>query len=143
MKEEWISVKGYENLYEISNFGRVKSLGNKSNHKSEKILKQCLSRKNGYLSVSLSKNGKTKSYRVHRLVAEHFIPNSNKLFQVNHIDGNKQNNHINNLEWITCKENIHHAWNNNLCHISDKHRKSASEKAKRRWAEYRRIKNEI
>lgn len=79
----------------------------------EKILKQTNS--NGYLRITLKHYGKKqKSHRVHRLVALEFIPNPNKKPQINHKDGNKSNNHIDNLEWVTCKENIKHAWENGL-----------------------------
>lgn len=62
--------------------------------------------KKGYLHVTLSKNGKKKTFLVHRLVAQTFIPNIDNLDQVNHIDGVKTNNNVNNLEWVTCKDNI-------------------------------------
>ena len=136
--ELWKDIKGYEGLYQVSNLGRVKSLKNKSNHINEIILKQGKDRKKGYMNVSLSVNSKTKTFKVHKLVATHFIPNIDNKLQVNHKNGDKSDNRVINLEWVTCKENIKHAWNNNLCHISEKHRKSASEKAKKRWEEYRR-----
>ena len=95
--EEWKDIKGYEGLYQISNKGRVKSLGNNKTRK-EKILKE---NKNtdGYSEVTLCKNGKCKKYRVHRLVAEAFIPTSDKSLCVNHKDENKSNNCVENLEW--------------------------------------------
>lgn len=68
----------------------------------------------GYEIVDLYKNGKRKTVRVHRLVAEAFIPNNDNKPEVNHIDGNKHNNNVDNLEWVTKKENCRHAWNNNL-----------------------------
>ncbi len=70
----------------------------------------------GYLQVKLRKDGKWHYKRVHRLVAEHFIPNPNNLPQVNHIDGNKTNNNVNNLEWIDNKNNTQHGYDNNLYH---------------------------
>ncbi len=74
----------------------------------------------GYLQVKLKKNGKNYYKRVHRLIAEHFIPNPNGLPQVNHIDGDKTNNNINNLEWTNNKTNTQHGYDNNLYH--SKHR---------------------
>lgn len=121
MQEIWKDLKEYENLYQISNLGRVKSLQRrKSNYNQkgftgtfkliqEKILKPKVDRK-GYLYVQLYKNGKSKMFKVHRLVAQTFIPNLRNKPQVNHKDGNKQNNFIDNLEWCTNTENQKHAW---------------------------------
>lgn len=116
--EIWKPIKGYEGLYEVSNLGRVKSLDrfvNASIKNQKQVLKQGKILKpykdiRGYLKVSLSKENKRTIKFVHRLVSEAFIPNINNLSQVNHIDGNKVNNHIENLEWCSCKENINHAW---------------------------------
>lgn len=102
MEEVWKDIKGYEGLYQVSNMGRVKSLGrvDGSNHRLyEKILK--LKKRNNYLGIDLHKNGELRTYSVHRLVAQAFIPNPNNLPQVNHIDENKINNQIDNLEWCT------------------------------------------
>jgi hypothetical protein len=97
IKEIWKGIEGYENLYQISSEGRVKSLGNNKNRK-EKILN---GRKNrgGYLIVSLCKEGKGKNYLIHRLVANAFLPNPNNLPEVNHKDENPKNNCVENLEW--------------------------------------------
>ncbi len=101
--EIWKPIKGYEELYEISSFGRVRSLNYYCKGKHE-ILK--LSAKpNTYLKVALRKDGKVKYYRVHRLVAEAFLPNPNNLPQVNHKDGNKQSNVLSNIEWCSPKQN--------------------------------------
>ncbi len=103
MYEIFKDIKGYEGLYQVSNLGRVKSF----NRGKERILKPCLDRY-GYFHVTLSKNGKQKGCTIHRLVATTFIPNPNNLPQINHIDGNKTNNKIENLEWCTAQENVTH-----------------------------------
>lgn len=108
MKEEWKDVIGYEGFYEISNFGNVKSLY------TNKILKSDSVDKFGYVRFSATKNKIQKIKRVHRLVAEMFIPNPNNLPQVNHKDGNKLNNHVNNLEWCSDSENKKHAYKTGL-----------------------------
>lgn len=106
--EIWKDIEEYEGLYKISNLGRVKSC--KLIHKGkEKILRQSLTYK-GYLQVCLSKNNKQKTFRVHRLVAKAFIPNISNKPQINHIDSNKQNNEISNLEWVDNGENQKHAF---------------------------------
>ena len=86
MKEEWKDIKGYEDLYQVSNLGRVKSL-NYRRTGNEMIL-SLRKHKNGYVYIGLSKNGKTKHLRVHRLVAETFISNPNNYLEVNHKDEN-------------------------------------------------------
>lgn len=103
MEEIWKYIVDYEDLYQISNKGNVKSLENNKT-KKEKILKQPVD-KDGYLFVCLCKNGKIKNFKVHRLVAEAFIQNPNNLPQVNHKDENKQNNCVENLEFCTAKYN--------------------------------------
>lgn len=103
--EIWKDIKGYEGLYQASNLGRVKSFH--TNFNSKGYLKPRLS-KDGYYSVTLYKNGKSKQFKVHRLVAEAFVPNSDNLPQVNHKDENKLNNNVDNLEWCTAKYNINY-----------------------------------
>lgn len=106
MKEEiWKPVVGYEGLYEVSNLGKVKN--------NKKIISS-VDDGNGYLRLHLSKEGKVKSFRVHRLVAEAFIENPYGLPKVNHIDGNKKNNVVDNLEWCTQAENVEHAYSSGL-----------------------------
>ena len=118
LNEIWKPIKGYEGLYEVSNFGRIKSLKRlvKSHNKwgecyitiNEKILKTS-DNKLGYLFVKLFKNNKAKTYYIHRLVAEHFIPNPNNYKEVNHKDENKTNNVVTNLEWCDRKYNVNYS----------------------------------
>lgn len=125
MKEVWKDIDGYGGAYSVSNFGRVRSneiIINRRAMGSYKrcsfIKKQTVMRK-GYLIVTLSFNKKHKQVLVHRLVALAFIPNPNNKPQVNHIDGNKQNNCISNLEWVTDKENMIHASQHGLLNIPE------------------------
>lgn len=127
MKEEWLPVGGYEGLYEVSNLGRVRSVERyifdhgleteryvpstvlkpwRSSHKTKDHVY--------YQMVTLCRNGKIKRVGVHRLVAKAFIPNPLNKPQINHIDGNPQNNNVKNLEWVTNGENSQHAYDNNL-----------------------------
>ena len=105
--EEWLPVPDYPK-YEVSNFGRVKSF----KHRKPRILALGFTR--GYLHVMLYKDGKEKNFYVHRLVARAFIPNSDNKPQINHIDGNKFNNFVGNLEWATQSENQQHALDTGL-----------------------------
>lgn len=107
IKEIWKDVVNYENLYKISNLGRVKSLYRMG--ANERICKLHIGTR-GYLEVNISKNNIRKKVRVHRLIAEAFIPNPENKPEVNHIDGNKLNNSIENLEWVTRSENIQHSF---------------------------------
>lgn len=109
--EIWKPIEGYEEIYKISNFGRVKRLfqiyqGRKF---KEKLLKISYNPGTGYEYVGLRKNGHNKNYSIHRLVAKAFISNSNDYSDVNHIDGNKRNNRYDNLEWCTRSYNLAHA----------------------------------
>jgi hypothetical protein len=108
MEETWLDIEGYENEYRISNFGNVLSL------KSNKILKPMISGQYKYLTVVLSKKGKVKRFYIHRLVAKHFLPNPENKYTVNHINGNKFDNNILNLEWATPSEQNNHAYINKL-----------------------------
>ena len=107
MCEIWKDIRGYEGLYQVSNLGRVRSLDRikRGAHYKGKIL--VLSKdKDGYLIVGLHDSKRSNTYRVHRLVAISFIPNPNDLPEVNHIDENKENNNVNNLEWCSTKYNL-------------------------------------
>lgn len=114
MKEIWKDIEGYEGYYQISNYGRVKSLERyKSNYSKlqlvpERILSQG-TKENGYKVIILYKDNKGKNNYIHRLVAQAFLPNPNDLATVNHKDGNKANNHLSNLEWASYAENNRHA----------------------------------
>lgn len=120
MVEIWKDIENFEGMYQVSNLGRIKSLarvktlinGNRLTI-NEKVLQGHIDTK-GYIQVELRKDGKRNISCVHRLVASAFIENPESKEQVNHIDGNKTNNRVENLEWVTCEENIHHAWNNGL-----------------------------
>lgn len=103
--EEWEDIPDYEGLYQVSNFGRVKS----TNHRKTHILKP-VPASNGYLQFCLSKKNVHKPAYVARLVAQAFIPNLDNKPQVNHIDGHPMNNHVSNLEWATQAENQQHAF---------------------------------
>lgn len=123
--EVWRPVDGYEDLYEVSNKGRVKSLkgwsGNKHFSKyveREKILKGSMT-STGYWKVELVKNKIVKSHKVHRLVAKAFLDNPNNYMTVNHIDGNPLNNCVDNLEWCTQKHNVQHAIDTGLKKVFD------------------------
>ena len=106
--EEWKDIKGYEGLYQVSNEGRVKRLAGSPKCKVDRILKNSVS-SNGYLFITLYKNGESKIYRIHRLVMENFSPLENmKELEVNHLDEDITNNNLNNLQWCTRKENINY-----------------------------------
>lgn len=117
--KKWKPINGYEGFYEVSSDGYVKSLTREVPHYlggvkviKEKILKP--SKRNGYLAVTLWIEGKSKTFNIHRLVAENHLVNHSFRPYVNHIDGNKTNNMIDNLEWVTALENSTHALSNGL-----------------------------
>lgn len=106
MKEEWkqIEIDGEKWGYEVSNLGNVRNM------KTDKLL-NLTKHSNGYIRITLSKNRKTKKFYVHRLVATMFIPNTDGLKEVNHIDFNRENNSVENLEWVSHKDNVQHSFN--------------------------------
>ena len=106
--EKWVDIKGYEGLYQVSDLGRVKRVAGSPHCKVDRILKPA-SQTTGYLFVTLSKQGKEKTFRIHRLVMENFSPTENmENLQVNHLDEDRTNNNLNNLQWCTCQENINY-----------------------------------
>jgi len=134
--EQWKDIINYEGFYKISNFGNVKSVDRYVNSKNgSKSLKIGRIKKagvtNGYRVVLLSKFNKEKGFGVHRLVAMHFIENIKNKPEVNHKDGNRLNNHVDNLEWCTSSENSKHSYENKLQISrkgSDHHNAKISEK---------------
>lgn len=115
--EFWLPVFGYENLYEINQFGMVRSIPrvfyDKKGRKvivKGRIYSSRIDKRTGYLSVKLTKNGKQSTRHIHRLLALTFIPNPFNKCCVNHKDGNKLNNSLDNLEWVSHAENNRHAY---------------------------------
>lgn len=104
----WLPVCGYEGLYEVSDCGEVKSLN--YNHTGKEKILTPKRHSSGYNTVVLCKNSEKRNKSIHILVAQAFIRNPKNKSQVNHIDGNKQNNHAENLEWVTPSENIRHSF---------------------------------
>lgn len=111
MIEIWKSISGFEMLYSISNLGRI------LNNRNGKIMK-LQNNGDGYHHINLSKFNIKKTYQIHRLMGYEFLGNRPEGYQINHKDGNKLNNTIDNLEYVTAKENIEHAWRIGLCTIN-------------------------
>ena len=130
MIEEWKDIPEYEGIYQVSNIGRIKRLeykriNNLTNTISifkEHLLKPRI-KNNLYFKVTLCKNNEIKAKYIHRLVAITFLPNPENKPQVNHIDGNKLNNNVDNLEWVTESENMQHAYSHNLINLNTEKKK--------------------
>ena len=102
LKVEWKLIEGFDGIYSVSNYGEVR------NNKTGRLMKPRKNEK-GYLHIGLTINGKQKNMRVHRLVAQAFIPNPENKLQVNHIDFKRENNCVSNLEWVTNQENTQYS----------------------------------
>ena len=115
METKWKDVVGYEGLYEISNKGEIKSCERTIFQPGQgyRKIKECnmtpWDNGKGYKVVALSKEGKRKNHYIHRLVAEHFIPNPNNFSEINHIDYDKSNNKSDNLEWTDRRSNVRYS----------------------------------
>ena len=126
--ENWKDIRDNNN-YEVSDTGRVRRKGAEND--------RSVRDRNGYLAVDLYKDSERSTKRVHRLVAEAFVPNPDNKPEVNHKDGNKRNNDASNLEWVTSKENCRHAWDNGLMSPSYGMRGKANPNAGRKSKPFR------
>ena len=127
MDETWKPVVGYEGLYEVSDYGRVRSVPHEVPSRngvrvSPGRMRNPFKNKTGYVIINLCKNGIIKNHTIHRLVAEAFLPNPDNLPQVNHKDENKLNNNLGNLEWCSVKYNNNYGTKNQR--VSEKNRVS-------------------
>ena len=127
--EIWKTIEGTNGRYEISNTGKIRSLNYKNTGKIKEL--RPAPDPKGYMKTMLLIGGRYKNVKVHRLVAEVFIPNPEGKPQVNHKDGNKRNNHEDNLEWSSNIENAHHAIETGLFVNSYKASEAANEKRKK------------
>jgi hypothetical protein len=135
MTEIWKPIDGTNGVYEVSNTGKVRSL-NYLGHRVVRELALCFDPK-GYLRVALYFGEKRKTQKVHRLVAQAFIPNPDGKPEVNHKDGDKTNNHAGNLEWSTPRENVIHAYKSGLKEKTRAHCKKMGLSQVERLKEYR------
>lgn len=138
--EVWKDIEGYEGLYQVSSFGRVKSMARITSSPSgrwrplkERIMSQKISNE-GYYVIGFSKNSERSMPNVHKLVANAFIPNPNAKDTVNHKDGDKLNNHVSNLEWATRHEQMAHAFDTGL--IDPRNRTKFTQELKEKIQDY-------
>lgn len=113
MKEEWKDIKGFEGIYQVSNYGIIKSLDrydSRNRFRKGRIMPLLLNT-DGYFQLKLCKDGRYNTVAVHRIVAKHFLeyPIDGKIYEVNHIDRDRTNNRVDNLEYLTHKENVRHS----------------------------------
>ena len=126
--EIWKDIVDYEGFYQGSNYGRIKSF-----YKGKVRIIKPLLQKGGYLTVNLYKSGNQKMYRLHILIAKAFNPNPDNKPTVNHFDGNKFNNCIENLVWATCKENNEHAYKTGLKKLGENNAQAKLTNEQVRW----------
>ena len=119
----WKDIEGYNGKYQISDTGAVRSF-----MKGKSIIMKQRRDKDGYMLISLYKDKKPKTYKVHRLVAQHFLPNIENYPQINHINEKKDDNHASNLEWCDCKYNINYGNHNTRCAESLRGKKHTAER---------------
>lgn len=137
--EFWRSVVGYEGLYEVSNFGRIKGMEKIRTAKggsyirNEQIIIQSIHH-NGYKVIGMTKNGKRKSFESHRIIAMSFLPNPDNKAEVNHINLDRGDNSLENLEWTSRRENLSHGFKNKIC--SSQYRGVAYNKNTKKWIAY-------
>lgn len=124
-QEQWKPIQEFNNEYEVSNLGRVRSM-KRYGGQVWRIMPQT-KQHHGYHAVMFWMNNKAYCRKVHRLVAQYFLPNPDNLKEVNHIDGNKDNNHVSNLEWCTRSHNVKHSF---YTGIKQPHRWTAEERRK-------------
>lgn len=125
MQEIWKEIKNFENYYEISNKGRLRSKdriirNGQGNYLKKGQIVKPIKCTNGYLEYALKKNGKYKIFLAHRLIATYFIPNPDNKPEVNHLDEDITNNCVENLEWCTSKENANYGTRNKRCKENNK-----------------------
>lgn len=147
IKEEWKDIEGYEGSYQVSNLGNIISFktGKGSNYTPTGILNIKLmigKGRNAYLFFHACKNGIKKTIKIHQIVAKHFIPNPNNYKEINHIDGNKLNNCVSNLEWCTRSHNCKESFRLKL-HIHDGEKNPKSKLSNKQVLKIRELKNKI
>ena len=144
MKDEiWKSVKGYENYYEISNYGNFRSI-DRTIVRSDGVIQlrrgkmiTPIANQDGYLQAKLCRDGNSHTIRIHRLVAEAFIPNPNNLPEINHKDCNRKNNRVDNLEWISHIDNVQYSSNQGkYIHTGESNPNFGNKKLKEYYAKY-------
>ena len=141
----WVSINGYEGLYEVSSAGVIRSLPrvDRFGRSIPGVVLKLYKHSSGYSSVGLCKCGVKTQYLVHRIVASNFIGQPPEGFVANHINGNKKDNRVENLEWCSMADNNKHAHRTGLNYISEKNRSCTSERMKKRHAESRQRKSKI